>query len=227
MSNKNREAYKIFPSLKLLLKEFRTIREFIGFLRARRSLPDIDHGYPVMVLPGILHGDGYTAPIRKLLNEKGVSCYGWRQGINKGYFQRIENNLMELIEEILQETNSSKITLIGWSLGGVYARELAWKMPDKIFKVITLASPYRLDSSPVPELIYRCLAKRKIVELNSISSSHTDIPVPVIQIYSSMDGILFWKSCLGNGNNREVQGSHLGMPHNPEVIEEIFQILNS
>src|ERR1700724_3200129 len=95
-------------------------------------------GHPVLTLPGFLASDLSMAPMRRYLKELGYDAHAWRMGRNLGGLTRVRAALRERLAEIHANTGR-KVTVIGWSLGGVYARDLALHAPDMVRYVVTLA----------------------------------------------------------------------------------------
>src|SRR5256714_11310276 len=135
------------PSRALMFLEARAIHElgaFIGALPLLSLAPKGD-GHPVLVLPGLVASDSSTRPLRGFLRNYGYAVCGWRQGRNLGLREGVQRAMVDLVQE-LNDTHGRKVSLVGWSLGGVYARQLAKMMPDRVRSVLTLGSPFA--SSP-------------------------------------------------------------------------------
>ncbi len=195
--------------------------------RASYEPPAKGDGHPILVIPGFLTTDFSTVALRKFLYRMGYQTHGWGIGRNLAKMQDLDA-LSEKVTTLYHE-NQSKITLLGWSLGGVYARELAKLHPDKIRQVITLASPFRdllrptyatkfyhflkfFDPTPVDEDFLKSLAE--------------PAPVPTTCFYSKKDGVVHWDTCLEKKEdalhkNIEVACSHLGMGNDKEVLERM------
>src|SRR5450631_3720512 len=131
------------PSRTLMFLEGRAIHEFGAFIGALPllSLAPRGDGHPVLVLPGLVASDVSTQPLRSFLKNKGYAVSGWRQGRNLGLREGVQQAMVDLVQE-LSDTHGRKISLVGWSLGGLYARQLAKMMPDLVRSVITLGSPF-------------------------------------------------------------------------------------
>src|ERR1700726_4806629 len=134
------------PGLGLLLAEARGIFEFTAglllsplLMRAPRG-----DGHAVLTLPGFLASDLSMAPMRRYLKELGYDCYAWKMGRNIGGVSRMRAALRDRLAEIHAATGR-KISIVGWSLGGVYARDLALQAPDMVRYVVTLGSPFAND----------------------------------------------------------------------------------
>ncbi len=219
------------PSLFWLLTESgRAILEYGTFLpyNALKKESIESDRHPVMVLPGFMATDYSTAPLRKFINKLGYEAVGWGEGRNyarENYLGKLLNKLENQYLESGQE-----ISLIGWSLGGIFARQLAKERPDLVRQVITLGSPFGGVSLPNNAVwIYRLLTKGKIT--NKADQALLDdipkpAPVPTTAIYTKEDGVVPWEVCLEKvtdewHQNIQVRGSHLGLGVNPAVMRII------
>ena len=131
------------PGLLLQLLEVRALWEHYAALALRSAwgaAPRGD-GHPVLVLPGLAAGDASTALMRRFLRSRGYAAAGWRQGLNLGFREGVMDRAHDKLRE-LYAANGRKVSLIGWSLGGLYARELAKLSPELVRLVITLGSPF-------------------------------------------------------------------------------------
>src|SRR5262245_41027928 len=131
------------PSRTLMFLEGRAIHElgaFLGVLPLLSLAPRGD-GHPVLVLPGLIASDVSTRPLRAFLRNRGYAVSGWKQGRNLVLRPGVQRAMTELVEE-LNDRHGRKVSLIGWSLGGLYARQLAKIMPHRVRTVITLGSPF-------------------------------------------------------------------------------------
>ena len=129
-----------------MLAEARGIFEFNAslllsplLLRAPRG-----DGHPVLTLPGFLASDLSMAPMRRYLSELGYDAQAWRMGRNIGGVARMRVALLDRLTEIHRDSGR-KVSIVGWSLGGVYARDLALQAPDMVRYVVTLGSPFAGD----------------------------------------------------------------------------------
>src|SRR5918998_641019 len=133
------------PTLVRVLLESRAVLEFGAFAASAPALqlaPKGD-GHPVLVLPGLAASDESTRPLRWFLRSRGYHTHGWRLGRNTGPSDRIRKGLRDRVRGIADQ-HGRPISLVGWSLGGIYAREIARLAPDAVRQVITLGSPFRL-----------------------------------------------------------------------------------
>ena len=214
------------PSLLLLALELRVISELHAFFAAYpllRRAPRGD-GHPVLVLPGLAASDESTRPLRTLLKELGYTAHGWKQGTNKGPRAGVEAGMEARLAELAQRYQR-KVSLIGQSLGGIYARELARRSPALVRQVITLGSPFANDPKASNAWrLYEALSglreddpRREAMKLPP--------PVPSTAIYTRTDGIVAWRGCLEQQStmtqNIEVEGSHSGLGHNPVALYAI------
>jgi pimeloyl-ACP methyl ester carboxylesterase len=189
--------------------------------------------HPVLLLPGFWAGDTSTAPLRWTLRSRGYWAHSWHLGQNIGPSSRVVNGMRQRIIE-LHEQHGRTVTLIGQSLGGVYARLLAREQPDNVRQVITLGSPYRMvagDHSAAETLweLVRPLHDGDLL-LNEMHEQHRPpLVVPATSIYSRTDGVAPWQACIDevreHAENIEVHGSHIGMAINPAVVVAILDRL--
>lgn len=182
-------------------------------------------GHPVLVLPGFFGADVSTVGLRGYLRWLGYTVSGWELGANLGPTQAIVSRLRARLAQ-LADTSGQRVSVIGWSLGGLYAHELARGAPGSVRQVITLGSPVRpgrrhgratsrvfdrlAPLQPAPALL-----ARPWVETGTLR-------VPATAVYTRRDGIVAWRSCMlrpgAQRENIEVYGSHLGLAHNPTVL---------
>jgi pimeloyl-ACP methyl ester carboxylesterase len=210
------------PSLTLLALEFRAPWEFGAVLPAwpalQRAAPG--DGHPVMVFPGLSASDASTAPLRRYLDSLSYTTHGWSQGFNFGPRAGVLEGARRNLEEAC-EASGRKASLIGWSLGGVYARELAKEMPDHVRCVITLGSPFAgPPKSTNAWRIYELTSGRDIEREAESLDLPAAPPVPTTSIYSRTDGIVAWQGSIqrpdhGEVENIEVVASHIGIGLNP------------
>ena len=185
-------------------------------------------GHPVLVLPGFMSDDRVTAPLRKFLRRKGYGMHGWRLGRNVGAHPHVLEGLERRLTE-LGERDGRKVSLIGWSLGGLYARELGRSHPDLVRSVITLASPFRFREGDRGHLsrLYERLAPRDERFIGTIDreQDRPPMPVPATSIYTRSDGLVRWHACIdaqaASCENIEVRGTHSGLGFNVAALYAI------
>jgi pimeloyl-ACP methyl ester carboxylesterase len=214
------------PGLGLLLAEMRGIFEFNASLMMSPLLmraPKGD-GHPVLALPGFLASDLSMAPMRRYLKALGYDAHAWQIGRNLGGLARMRAALLERLTEI-HASSGRKVSLIGWSLGGVYARDLALHAPDMVRYVVTLGSPFANDVRATNATrLYEALAGETVGDdPEFLKAMAGDLPVPTTSIFSRADGVVNWRTCLlrpsNAAENVEVYlASHIGLGVNPAVL---------
>ena len=221
------------PSKLLLMLEGRTFAEYFALWARMATMKDLPRGdgHAVLVIPGFGTTDSTTRLLRRALERLGYSPYGWGQGRNLGMRPAIKQGLSALLER-LHAKHGGKVTLIGHSLGGVYAREMARANPQLVRRVITLGSPINVHPDANNLMgIFRIINRGKAVktDLEGFSRRIKPPPVPCTAIYTRSDGIVAWKCCMEddapNVENVEVRGSHLGLAHNAKVVRLIAERL--
>lgn len=214
------------PSRELLLLEFRAIGElgaFFSMIPWLRMAPRGD-GHPVLVLPGFTAGDMSTRPLRAFLTDRGYKAHGWKQGQNLGPRPGVEEGMDARLRE-LHQRYGRKVSIIGWSLGGVYARELARRTPEQVRQVISMGSPFA--GHPRASNAWRLFeaTSGRTVESLDRDTMKLPPPVPATAIYTRSDGIVAWQGCLEQASptteNIEIEGSHSGLGHNPLALYAI------
>src|SRR3954471_11836913 len=214
------------PSLFLMLAEARGLFELNSSLLLSPLLlraPKGD-GHPVLALPGFLASDLSMAPMRRYLKELGYDTYAWNMGRNLGGVASKRVALRDLLTRIHDQTGR-KVSLIGWSLGGVYERDLALQMPDMVRSVIALGSPFANDIRATNATrLYEALSGEAVDDNPDIPQAIPGaLPVPATSIYSRTDGIVNWPTSLlrpsGTAENIEVSSpSHIGLGVNPAAL---------
>lgn len=212
----------------------RAAREMGSFLAARRGLlgGGRGDGRPVLVMPGFIGSDGSTLALRRLLRRLDYHVHAWRLGRNWGPTDRIIDGLGERVR-VLLEHHGQPLTLIGHSLGGVYAREIARAAPEAVRQVITLGSPVMrppgTQSAATP--LFRALSPMHSDRVRETDPDRISqpIPVPLTAIVTKSDGVVPWRMCIPAAGDRVecvvVRGSHSGLIHNPAAIAVILDRL--
>jgi pimeloyl-ACP methyl ester carboxylesterase len=214
------------PSRTLMFLEGRAIHEFGAFIGALPllSLAPRGDGHPVLVLPGLVASDTSTRPLRTFLKNRGYAASGWRQGRNLGLREGVRDAMVDLVHE-LSDDHGRKVSLVGWSLGGLYARQLAKMMPERVRSVITLGSPFAGHPKATNAWrVYEFASGRRADEEDPRfgGSLASPPPVPTSAIFSRTDGICAWQGCMekssATSESIEVESSHCGMGHHPAVV---------
>ena len=181
-------------------------------------------GHRVIVFPGLSTNDMSTAALRYYLNALGYKASGWNQGFNFGPRHGVMENARQMVLQAFRESGE-KVSLAGWSLGGIYARELAKEMPEAVRCVITLGSPFAASAKSTNLWRLFELTSGKTVEQ---ASHFFDLlvppPMPTCSIYSETDGIVAWQASVQPApahagiENIAVLASHIGLPVNPAAL---------
>jgi hypothetical protein len=225
------------PSLLLFLTEMpRAFYSFmLGYIFYKKTKPINEiKDHPVLVIPGFMGTDTSTMLLRRYLKKKGFQVSGWELGRNLANLKDIKR-IQEKVNE-LYDFYQKPVILIGWSLGGVYARHITKNNPRKTAQLITLGSPYMGVSEPNrAHLTFRLVKWGRGFndhERKWISSLPQPIEVPSTAIYSKLDGIVSWKVCHEahcgiQHNNIEVTCGHFGMGASKDVFEALDKIILS
>ncbi|HMA37386.1 MAG TPA: alpha/beta hydrolase [Chloroflexia bacterium] len=214
------------PALVTLLLEGRAIYELQALVWAQPWLQRTPRGdgHAVLVLPGFGAGDLSTLPLRQFLQSRGYNAHPWGLGINTGPILEFEHRAMVRLNELYDATGR-KVSLIGWSLGGVYAREMGRVAPDRVRQVITLGSP--LHNNPKANnawRLYQVVSGQRLEEIGQevIQQRRARLAIPLTSIYSRTDGVVAWECSLEPdgplSENVEVISSHVGLGVNPTVL---------
>lgn len=215
------------PHLFWALTEGRAMLELGSFMAMRSWLSRLPRGdgHPVLVLPGFMAGDTSTKPLRNLLKDLGYDARAWGLGRNVRVNGERLHAMVALLERIHAETGR-KVSIVGWSLGGVFARELAKLAPDKVRIVISLGSPIADDLNHtfvhhIFEAINGPVDERKL----GLPDGHraTLPPVPCTSILSKSDGVVAWRGSVQEEGPQSENivvhhASHCGMGVNPAVM---------
>lgn len=221
------------PSALLALTELpRAVAEFgaLGLAAPFLASAPRGDGHPVMVLPGFVTSDISTTVLRGFLRRLGYDAHAWELGRNLGP-KAIGREGEKLVARLrtIHDATGQKVSLIGWSLGGVMARQLARRAPEAVRQIVTLGSPF--TGSPRATnawRAYQILTGQKIDDadtLHQMRESATPPPVPSTSIYTREDGVVAWQNCIEppapQTDNIEVHGSHCGLGVNPAVLYAI------
>ena len=221
------------PTLWQSVFEFRALLEVMSLVPARPmlKLAPSGEGQPVLVLPGFFAADGSTAKLRNYLKRKGFTPYAWELGRNPGLSEDIYLQLEQRVQELSEQHGGGTVSLVGWSLGGIYARLLAHKLPEQVRQVVTLGSPFNISQmgavTGAVERLYERMNpnQREDPLLAQEELWKSPPPVPSTAIYSEGDGVAHWSFCVDeedeNTENLQIPSSHLGMTHNPLVLYAI------
>jgi hypothetical protein len=220
------------PGFLLMAMELRALWEFGAGVAAAPILAQAPKGdgHPVLVLPGLAAGDLSTTVLRQFLALWGYAPYGWRQGLNFGPRPGVvESGLARLRD--LHERCGRKVSIIGWSLGGTYAREFAKEAPECVRQVITLGAAFAAHPKTTNAWRLFELATGQMVDDPELHEPlRGSPPVPTTSIWSRTDGVVSWKcSVEPSGEQTEnivVCASHMGLGTHPAVLYAIADRLS-
>jgi pimeloyl-ACP methyl ester carboxylesterase len=215
------------PALPLYLTEpGRAVGDYGLYLAAKPLMSRLPRGdgQPVVVLPGLLADDMSTRALRTVLRKLGYDTHGWGLGRNIGPTAACVKGIRDLLDH-LSDKHQRTVSVIGWSLGGIFARDLARRTPGSVRQVITLGSPFRLvrhSQSRATKVFDRYSHLHVEHRTLPLESENTPLAVPATSIYSHYDGIVHWQTCLDTPGERceniAVMASHLGLGHHPASI---------
>lgn len=183
-----------------------------------------EDGQRILVLPGFLASDRTTLGLQKALGKDGYRVTGWGMGLNRGARPDTIERLVARVEEF---GHGAPVTLVGWSLGGLYARELAKACPDKVDRVVTLGSPFAGDlrANNVWRL-YERISGHPVDRPPLDLDLPTKPPVPTLAIWSRRDGIVApacARGCEGQSDRQlELDCSHMGFAVSKRAYPKII-----
>ncbi len=217
--------------LALELKTWRSVARLPGYLAKTRQRPQQQaSGQPVMTLPGIGFGDEALYVTRRHLKRLGFDVHGWKLGVNIGSVPETIPKVAQRVAELVEQTGQP-IALVGWSLGGYLAREVARENPELVSQVVTLASPIKGGPKyTVFSKLYE-LQGMDIDAMETIIASRdaVSIQTPITCIYSKNDGIVDWRAVADfhspNVTRIEVDATHAAMGFDPLVLEHVGDAL--
>lgn len=189
------------------------------------------NGEPVMVLPGFMVGDGSTLFLRSFLSSLGYRTYTWGMGRNRGDVIRLTRELAPRIRDPARRSDQP-VRLVGWSLGGVVAREVARRNPGVVHSVVTMGTPVvggpkYTAAAPIYQRMFG--EDMDTIEQLIAAANKRPIPVPVTAIYTRTDNVVAWQACIDHDNPHvehvEVRTSHSGLGFNPEVFRIVAKRL--
>lgn len=189
--------------------------------------PAVGAGRPVLVIPGFLASDGSTRPLRLGLRAAGFRAHGWKRGRNFGLTADLLDEIDARVDAI---GRGAPVSLVGWSLGGLLAREYAKRAPERIDKVVTLGSPIAGDMRRNNNVwrVYEWIAGHPVDEPPVACVLEEKPPVETIAIWSRQDGIVAGAAARGGSDRAiEIGCGHIEMVFAPEAIRAVVGALDS
>lgn len=214
------------PSALWMLAEGRSLFEALTLIPTSPMLlsaPKGD-GHPVIVIPPFGAGDGFTTVVRAYLSTRGYDSHRWDRHEILGLHQLVTVAVRRL-REVFEDGGEQKVSLVGHSLGGIYAREIARAAPEMVRSVITVGSPFagNLKANYVWPMYEQATGTRvDSIPTSFLQRMNEPPPVPSTAMFSRTDGVASWWCCVDEARpeaeNIEVPGSHIGLLHNPLVF---------
>ena len=221
------------PSFKILAQEWRVLPDWIAGRKAEAPLAAAwpGDGRTTMVVPGMFTNDRRTALLRRVLQSAGYDSYGWELGRN------MPNKITEVLDRLgervalLEARHARPVTLIGWSLGGIVAREYAKTAPAQVETVITLGSPFSGSRKANNAWrVYEAFAGHSVEEPPFPGTLSEKPPVPTFAIWSPRDGVIAPEAARGEAGERDdevqVNCGHFAMSCAPDAFEAVLKLLH-
>lgn len=219
---------RIAPEWGLFARELRSAVDYRRFLAPRDALAgNVGQGRPVLVIPGFLASDSSTRPLRLALRQAGFRAHGWKRGRNFG----LGANIFDLVDTRVRHISRGEpVSIVGWSLGGLVAREFAKRTPDLIDRVVTLGSPITGDPRQNNNVwrLYELIAGHPVDAPPVACRLHEKPPVETVAIWSARDGIVGADSASAVGGcdrSIEIGCGHIEMMFAPESIRAVVSAL--
>jgi pimeloyl-ACP methyl ester carboxylesterase len=210
-------------------------REFGVFLRPSQAIaldelgaaaPRGD-GHAVLVLPASFRGDPYTAGLRRLLSDLGYVPYGWELGVNRGPTPYLLRGAANRLADLWRR--HGQVSIVGFSMGGLFARWLAQRSPTQVRRVITVCSPFGDPARSLFVPVDRLLGLWPGVDLRGLADEVArPLAVPGSFLFSRDDGVVDWQHCRDpapDAENIEITGPHVLIAANPQVLGIVAQVL--
>lgn len=191
--------------------------------------PGEGQGRPVLVIPAFLANDVPTGLLRRTLNACGFRAFGWACGLNLGARADTLERLGRRLDDVVREAGSP-VALVGWSLGGLYARELARRRPGDVDRVVTLGTPFSLGQRRNNAWkLYEAINDHPVDDPPVPAAPAAKPPVPTIACWSRRDGIVAPASARGRegevDRSVELRCRHNEFVSDPEALDAVVGLL--
>ena len=212
------------------LEPMRAAIEYAGMRWMNRAALPSGDGHPVIVFPGLANGERSIAPLLSCCADLGYATHDGGRGCDFGP----PGDVAAWLDALADEANAvfrhhgRAMSLIGWSRGGLCAREVAKLLgPRRVRQVVTLGTPFAVSAADTQTgWLHTMLNDRSTEPVTALAARlNMPPPVPCTSIYSRSDGIVDWQACRDagadasrRGENIEIDGSHTGMGWNPRVL---------
>ena len=218
------------PSIRLWLREPLQIPKILAApFRQPDTFASFGAGRPALVIPGMLSGDGSTALLRSSLDIAGFLSSGWGRPFNAQVDEAAVQMLQERLATMTEQAGLPAV-VIGWSLGGFYARVLASRMPEHVSLVVTMGTPFSGDRhSNRAWKLYEFLNDHSVDDTPFNGELLAKPPVRTLALWSSVDGIVAPECARGKADESdrqiEFQFPHFAMGTSKPAIRRILSIL--
>jgi len=214
----------LFNEIQSVWQPLRLISQYRGLTRKK-----IGNGERIILLPGWKSHDTVMYPVKKFLTKLGYAPEYWGLGINHGHVEKYRD---QLLTKLRKEDDAEKVILIGWSLGGTIAREIARELPEKVASVITYGSP--VVGGPTHTIGAKVWDAKETARINALIDKkdlRNPIEVPMSVIFTKNDSIVSWSACIDtkskNVKHYEVNSTHLSLGIDPSVWRVIVHHLQA
>jgi pimeloyl-ACP methyl ester carboxylesterase len=217
------------PPLRLLAREGLALTARVWRAFGKVGVRGPERGEPLLVVPGFLATDRTTLGLQRAFAEAGYRVTGWGLGMNRGARPDILDRMAERIEQF---GGGRPVTLVGWSLGGIFAREVAKLRPDLVERVVTLGSPFSGDPRAnnawrLYELVSGHPVDRPPIQVDV----GTKPPVPTLAIWSRQDGVVAPACACGTESQSdrqvELDCSHMGFGVSGKAYPKVIAAVQS
>jgi pimeloyl-ACP methyl ester carboxylesterase len=217
------------PSTRSLARELTGPVELARLLRAAPwlAMASRGHGQTVIDLPGWSAPEASNLPLRSFLRFLGYDTRPWGLGTNRGTPER---DAEQLADELAARPDEPPVALVGMSLGGTVAREIARAVPERVACVVTLGSP--VIGGPTHTIGARSIGRDESARLDALArrlDAEQPIQAPIATIYTRRDGVVDWRACIDHASPHaehvEVRSTHLGLGLDPDVWSTVAHAL--